>query len=146
MGTAIRALSTRRLGAAIGAALLVVTAPATALAEHRDERRGFGWYDDDRDRHHHRHRGGWHHHHHGGFCAAHPGYGRGPFHGYWSRPRPARGISFHRAAPAYVCGPCGLRFGAYDHLLGHVHHHHHVPAWRAPGLITQVSFGFVFGD
>jgi hypothetical protein len=122
----------RPFAALLGAAVLAAALPAPALADHREESR---WR-----RHYGHHHG---HHHHDAWCARDHGFG------LWFAPRPryARGVHYHhRPAPAYLCQRCGLSFSSYDALHGHVHHHHHVPAWRVPGAIAQVSFGFVFGD
>ena len=154
MLTAIRSFTTRRLGALISVAALAAAVPATAMAEHRDERRGWSVRHDHRGRDHHGHHarddrgdhGRGHRGHHSS-CSRDHGHGHGPsrFHGFWHRPYTARGVHHYGAAPAYACRPCGLHFGSYDGLTGHVHHHHHVAGWRIPGLISQVSFGFAFG-
>ena len=132
----------RTLGALVGAAALVTALPAQAeRRDHRhrdDDRRGWdGGHRHDRDWDHGRAHGrSWDRRDHGRHRVVYAPR----FH---PTPRYYRG-GYRAHAPAYFCGHCRSHFASYDGLYGHVHHHHRVPTWRVPGLLTQVSFGWTF--
>jgi hypothetical protein len=138
-----RSRTARCFGALIGAAALISALPAPALAERRDERR----HHDDRGRrgHDHDHERGRGH----AYGWGHAPRGHGGHFAYRAPRRAAppcwgRGGQRHHT-PAYYCGRCRSHFGSYQGLYGHVHQHHHVPTWRVPRVLAQVSFGWAFG-